>query len=225
MAVQRLRVRYGREGDLKYVAHLDMMRLWERAFRRARIPIAYSEGTSPRPRLSIAAALPVGVTSESELLDIYLRRRVSPFYFLKQVEQQLPRGLQVYEAIDVAIDAASVQSAIRLAEYRVKVRTPLDRPSVAQAIADLLDKQELPWEHARDKETKRYDLRALIHDLWIEGAAEGVITFGMSLTTGPSGSGRPEQVTSALGLGDDPESIHRVGLVLADAIKAAHAAR
>ena len=72
MPIQRLRVKFGRGRKLKYISHLDLMRLWERGLRRAGVPVAYSEGFNPRPRLSFASPLAVGTTSESELLDILL---------------------------------------------------------------------------------------------------------------------------------------------------------
>ena len=170
MAVQRVRVKYGRSDALQFVSHLDMMRLCERAFRRAGLPLAYSEGHMPRPRLSIAAALPVGVTSEAELLDVYLNRRVSPFYFLKQLEPQLPEGVRAYEAVDVPMDWPSLQSQVREAEYHVTVAMDASSHAIQAALDGFLDRQSVPWEHRRDKEVRRYDLRELVHDLWV---AEG----------------------------------------------------
>ena len=81
----RLRVRFGRGPEVKFISHLDVMRFWERAFRRARIPLAYSEGFSPHPRISLAAPLPVGVTSEAELMDVMVSRWISPQWFTDTV--------------------------------------------------------------------------------------------------------------------------------------------
>ena len=217
MAVQRVRIHYGRSGDLQYVAHLDLIRLWERAFRRAGIPAAYSEGHTPRPRLSIASALPIGVTSEAELLDVYLKRRLAPFYFLKLLEPQLPATIQVFDARDVPLDWPSLQSQVRKASYDVVVETDADAPSLEQAIRSLLDKETLPWEHRRDQEVRRYDLRELVHDIWlVEPPRNGRATLGMLLKADPKGSGRPEQVTAALGLTAAPVALHRTRLILAD---------
>ncbi|MEE9285254.1 MAG: TIGR03936 family radical SAM-associated protein, partial [Dehalococcoidia bacterium] len=151
MAVQRVRVQYGRSGDLQYVAHLDMIRLWERAFRRAGVPVAYSEGHTPRPRLSIASALPIGVTSEAELLDVYLKRRLSPFYFLQRLEQQIPPAIRVLDARDIPVEWPSLQSQVRQAEYRVTVETDAAAHQLERSIQDRLDKDNLPWEHRRDQ--------------------------------------------------------------------------
>ena len=214
MAVQRLRVKYGRSGELRFIAHLDVMRLWHRAMRRAGIAMAYSEGSTPRPRLSIAAALPVGVTSEGELLDVYLKRRISPFYFLKRIQGAIPETLLVYEAEDIPMDAPSLQSQIRLAEYRVGVAADGEVEAVEDSVGTLLDKESIPWEHRRDKEVRRYDLRALVHELWVEERSNGAVTLGMVLKADPNASGRPEQIVAALGL-PAPDWVHRTRLLLA----------
>ena len=214
MAIQRLRVKYGRTGDLRFIAHLDVMRLWHRAMRRSGIAMAYSEGSTPRPRLSIAAALPVGVTSEGELLDVYLKRRISAFYFLTRIQGAIPETLLVYEAVDVSMDAPSLQSQVRLAEYRVGVAPDGEAESVEDSVNGLLGKETIPWEHRRDKEVRRYDLRALVRDLWVEERSNGTVTLGMLLRADPNASGRPEQIVAALGL-PEPVWVHRTRLLLA----------
>lgn len=216
MAVQRIRVKYGRTGELQYISHLDMMRAWHRAFRRAGISLAYSDGYTPRPRFSMAAALPVGVTAEGELMDLFLKRRLSPFYFLKLLSQQLPQGLQVIEAYDVPLGLPSLQSQVRKAEYRVVVATEATSEAIRATIGSLLEKKTLPWEHLRDKEVRRYDLRAQVYDIRLDGLDGGEATLVMLLKTEPSGSGRPEQVVAALGLPVPPRSIHRTRLLLAE---------
>jgi radical SAM-linked protein len=72
--MQRLRLKFGRGEDLKFLSHLDLMRLWERALRRAGLPLAYSEGFTPHPQIALAAPLLVGVTSDAELMDVSLSR-------------------------------------------------------------------------------------------------------------------------------------------------------
>jgi hypothetical protein len=82
------------------------------------------------------------------------------------------------------------------------------------AIRSLLGKEHLPWQHKRDKQIRRYDLRDLIHDLWIEDWSGTLCTLGMRLRADSVGAGRPEQVAAALGFSGEPQAIHRTKLLL-----------
>ncbi len=86
--MQRLRLTFARAKELVYISHLDITRLWERVFRRADLPLTYSQGFSPHPKISIAAPLALGVTSEGELMDVELDRRVATPYCLKKLTPQ-----------------------------------------------------------------------------------------------------------------------------------------
>lgn len=212
--MQRLRLTFSRGEELKYISHLDLMRLWQRALRRADIPLVYSQGFSPHPRLSLAAPLAVGVTSSGELIDIFLERRVSPHFFIKTVKEQLPRGVDISEVLEVGMGLPSLQSQVRSAEYRVVAESEREPKEVEAAIRSLLDSDKLPWQHARDKEVRKYDLRNLIDDLWLMEQHPPEYTVGMKLRCDGSGTGRPEQVLSALGFTGPPKSIYRTKLML-----------
>ena len=117
MKVQRLRVRFSRGEEVKFVTHLDLMRLWERALRRAKIDVAYSEGFTPHAQLSLAAPLAVGVTSDGELLDVFLGSRLTPLDFMREIGRQLPAGVEALEVEEVGLRAPSLQAELRAAEY------------------------------------------------------------------------------------------------------------
>lgn len=211
--MQRLRIKFSRGQEVKYISHLDLMRLWERALRRASVPLLYSQGFSPHPRLSLAAPLPIGVTSEGELMDIYLSRIMSPDFFFKAVRQQLPRGIDFVETQVMAIQLPSLQSSVRSAEYVVEINMERSADDVEQAIFSLLKARRLPWQHKRESQVRSYDLRALIEHLWLKEARSPQFSLGMRLRCDENGSGRPEQVVAALGF-PYPTSIHRTRLLL-----------
>ena len=212
--MQRLRIRFSRGQEVKFISHLDIMRLWHRALNRAGISLAYSEGFNPHPRMSLAAPLAVGVTSEAELMDITLTRFVSPHFFTSAVGQQLPPGIEILQAYPVAPTLPSLQSQVRYAEYKVEVETEKEQKDVESALASLLSVEHLPWQHQRDTGPRKYDLRALIDDLWLIDWRSGYCTIGMRLHCDSNGSGRPEQVAAALGFTHYPQSLHRTKLVL-----------
>ncbi len=213
-SMQRLRIKFRRGEELKFISHLDLMRLWQRALTRAGIALAYSEGFSPHPKMSLAAPLALGVTSEAELMDIVLAKRISPHSFISAVSQQLPSGVEILQVYQMAEIMPSLQSLVRQAEYRLELETPKGQKEIESAITSLLSLEHLPWQHQRDTGPRHYDLRALIDDLWLINWRSGYCTIGMRLRCDGSGSGRPEQVAAALGFEHYPQSIHRTRLIL-----------
>jgi radical SAM-linked protein len=181
--------------------------------RRAGLTPAYSEGFSPHPRISLAAPLPVGVTSLCEIMDVCLVRPVSPITFVQRIVEQLPDGIGIVDITAVSIQAPSLQSQLRFAEYVVDVDTTEGSVDVEAQLAALMSKEQFAWHHARDTGERHYDLRALIDSLWFAGATVSGCRIGMRLRCDTSGSGRPEQVAKALGFDDAPISVERVNLI------------
>ena len=211
--MQRLRIRFCRREGLKFISHLDLTRLWQRALHRAGILLAYSEGFHPHPRISLAAPLALGVTSEAELMDIVTTRWVSPHWFTATLSQQLPPGIEILQVYPIPLSQPSLQSQLAYAEYRVEVETDKGQTDIESALAGLLSLEHLPWHHQRDTGRRDYDLRALINSLWLIDWHSGYCTIGMRLQCDNSGSGRPEQVAAALGFAHHPQSTHRTKLI------------
>jgi len=215
--VQRLRVTYSRGEEIKYLSHLDMMRLWERALRRGDIPVAYSQGYNPKPRLAIGAPLPVGYLSQAELLDLFLSRRMSPAIFMRRMDESLPAGIRVVGVEEINPRLPSLQSQIRAAEYRVTIRTAALAGAIGEQLQNLLDSPRLlRTQQRRDGTGREYNLRPLIEDLWLYRWQEERCTIGMRLRIGPGGTGRPEEVIEAL---DDKaiiQTIERTRLIVAE---------
>jgi radical SAM-linked protein len=212
--MQRLRLKFSRGEELKFLSHLDLMRLWERALRRAGLPLAYSEGFTPHPQIALAAPLLVGVTSDVELMDVSLSRWISPQSFVAQIEKQLPPGIALLEVWPVGPKIPSLQSQVRFVEYRVALETEKECQEVEAALKSFLSKKELPWHHDRDTGARYYDLRALVDDLWLIDCQDSMCVLGMRLRCDEKGACRPEQVTKALGFSQRPKSIHRTNLIL-----------
>jgi radical SAM-linked protein len=212
--MQRLRLRFWRGGEVKFISHLDVVRFWERAFRRAGIPLAYSQGFRPHPRIAVAAPLAVGVTSEAELMDVWLNRWVPPGSFVMKAKQQMSCGFRILEAYEVGLRGPSLQSSIAAAEYRVEVKSEKREEEMGDSLNRLLQVRQLRWQHSRGDRVHCYDLRALVNDLWIINHGGSTYVLGMRLRCDAGGSGRPEQVLAALGLSQYPESSHRTRLIL-----------
>jgi radical SAM-linked protein len=204
-----LRIAFAKGEEIKYISHLDLMRLWERTLRRARAPLAYSSGFNPRPKIAIAAALPVGYTSQGEVMDIVLERCISPYNFAKSLAPHLPPGLKLLSAEEVYPKLPSLQSQVRAAEYRVTVAWDGSREEMEGKLRGLLSAKQLLCQ----RQGKDYDLRPLIEDLWVEGKEPEGWALGMRLRAGDQGAGRPDEVLEALGLTEEPYAVRRERLL------------
>ena len=134
--MQRLRVRYTKRGRLRFTSHRDFQRAFERALRRAAVPMAYSAGFSPHPKVSYAGAAPTGVASEAEYLEIALAQRCDPERLRAALDESLPDDLDVLEMVEVAPPPANTKAeslADRLEASVWQVRLPGVDPAVAEA--------------------------------------------------------------------------------------------
>ncbi len=202
---QRLRITFAKGEEVKYISHLDLMRLWERALRRANIPLLYSKGYNPRPKISIAAPLAVGFTGRRELMDLILERPISPLDFATSVRKQLPSGITLSEVEEVYAALPSLQSQVRSAQYHVIVEAREPAEEIQDQLSALLSSARLP----RERRGKKYDLRPLIQKLWLEEKGEEEYVLGMRLRTGEHGTGRPDEVLAELGLAELVKAIER----------------
>jgi radical SAM-linked protein len=224
MKAQRLRVTFTRGEELKYITHLDMMRFWERTLRRAGLPLAYSEGFTPHVQIQIAAPLPVGTTTEADIMDVFLEERIPPRQFLERARAALPDAVSIAAVEEVGLTLPSLQAETRFAEYEVEVPSA-DIDAARDAVRRFLAAESVQWEHRREDQLRSYDIRALVRDIAVaEGHAPGQTRLRMTLRNDPSGSGRPDQVVAALGL-PPPTRVHRTRLVLANTSRALEAWR
>ncbi len=212
MPVQRLRVTFGKGAAIKYISHLDLCLAWERALRRAGVPLAYSQGYNPRARLQFAAALPVGYTGAAELMDVLLDAPLSPEEFATMVVPALPAGLTLVTVEPISLDAPSLQSKLHSAEYRVRLETSVPPDELATRVANLLRAERCEQPDARRSADGLIDIRPLIQDLRLETSDGRQAVLWMRLSAGARGHLRPEAVLTALGVAGIPAHIERIHL-------------
>jgi len=213
---QRMRVTFSTDDTIKYVGHLDMARAWERAIRRARLPLAYTQGFNPQARLHFAAALPVGFTGQAELVDIFLDAALEPADFLARLAPALPAGIRLSAATPVPREWPSLQAAVCEAHYRVEVETDAPDAAFAGRLADFMARAEAWRERRRGKEVARYDLRPLIKTLTYTGPCELGQSFATEVRAEAGATGRPDELLAELGYETALRRITRVALTLAD---------
>ena len=112
----KIRFKFIRGEQVKYISHLDLMRTFERAIRRANIPVRYSQGFNPHPSIVFGLPLSVGVTSEAEYADVEIDGELAPPVFLQQLNSQLPEGLKVTDAKESGAKS-NIMASVAFASY------------------------------------------------------------------------------------------------------------
>lgn len=213
MTVQRLRIEFTKGERVRYISHLDVLRHWERAIRRAGLPLAYSKGFTPHPKITFAAPLPLGFAAEAEVMDILLDVRRS----LGEVEDALATettGEMALQTIrEVPLSAPALQSALRWADYRIVV-PGLDLEDARATAAEFLRAASFPWTETKKDRQRDYDLRQGVASLELSPGCEGGVSIRCRLSATQDFTVRPEQLLEALFPGAEVALFVREGVVL-----------
>src|SRR6478672_10969034 len=156
--VQRLRVRYAKRGRLRFTSHRDFSRAFERAVFRARIPMAYSSGFNPHPRISYAGAAPTGSASEAEYLELALAEVVDGAAIHALLDEALPPGLDVLEVVESP--GGSLADLLEASRWRIDVDA--EGPVAADAVARFLAAEEALVERMTKKGMREFDARGAV---------------------------------------------------------------
>ena len=200
----RIQITFSKQGALRYTGHLDLHKLWERAARRAELPLAYSQGFHPQPKMSIAAALPLGFSSRCEVLDMRLERDIPLEGLEDTLQTTLPSGIRVLSIEQVDDRAPALQTQVVSAEYEVHLTEPVDGSDLKRRVDSVMEAESI----IRTRRGKEYDLRPLIEKL--EMPSEGKIDMKLSAREGATG--RPEEVLDELGIAFEETRIERTRL-------------
>ena len=201
----RIRITFTKQGALRYTGHLDLHRVWERAARRAELPLAYSQGFHPQPKMNMAAALPLGFSSRCEVLDMRLEHDVPLDELPTRINATLPPGLQVINIEQVDEKAPALQTQVASAEYQVTLTEPIDPSELQRRIDSLTESTSIP----RERRGKMYDLRPLIEAINLR--PDGKIFMRLAAREGATG--RPEEVLDVLGIAFEGTRIERTCLI------------
>jgi radical SAM-linked protein len=195
-AVQHLVVRYAKRGKMRFASHRDVARAFERGVRRAGLPIAYSAGFTPHPKISYAGGAPTGVASEAEYLSLALTSRRAATHVGQLLNAALPDGIEVIDVTERAEGAGADTTAFgHLEASQWQVVLPGVEPAVAQrAAAGFLAQDEAPVERLTDKGVRSLDARAAVVELDVLGehgpAGPGERPPGSPEAADPDGSQR-----------------------------------
>lgn len=207
----RIRITFSKTHAMRYTGHLDLHRAWERTIRRAGLPLTYSQGFHPQPKLNLACALPLGFTSECEIVDVWLDGEL----VMKEIEASLacalPPGIYIHRVEEVDAHAPALQTRVQAAEYQVVLLDAL--PDLQERLTKVLSAASIP----RERRGKSYDLRPLIEDIHsLPNEPDGLAHLAMRLAAREAATGRPEEVLAELGVEIEAARVHRVKLFIQD---------
>jgi radical SAM-linked protein len=209
----RQRLIFAKKKEIKYIGHLDLMLAWERALRRAQIPLAYSQGFNPHPKIQIAASLPLGHTGAAEIMDIIVTHPLAPGEILERLRPALPMGLALHSVVEIPLKSPTLQHLLRQADYRVLVETDLPGDELNRRIETLLSAATLVQNRQRKKRAEIIDLRPWLYKLRLDISTGSEALLLMRLAAGPQGNLRPEEILKALDLADNWAEIERTRLI------------
>lgn len=193
MNQQRVRVRFAKQGDLKLIGHRDLVRAFERLFRRVDVELAMSQGFHPRPMMTFPDALAIGIAAENEVMDIALRGEIDPVDLCRRLNEQAPEGLMILE-VRLLGDGDRKVKVDRVC-YAFKLPEKVDPRSLEQGV-DLLQSQSTLCVSRKDKQVE-VNLQETLDGLWI---ADGYLQMRIRVTQ--QSPLQPRDILAALGLRD-----------------------
>ncbi|MDQ7093831.1 TIGR03936 family radical SAM-associated protein [Desulfosporosinus sp. PR] len=199
MSAVRLRIAYTKVEDAKFIAHLDLTRVFERAIRRAGIKMSYTEGFNPRPKISFGFALAVGTEGEREYVDVDLEQEPELGEVLGRIQEQLPPGIRLLQGRVLTLGAKPLMAVLNAASYRMRVAMalPIQEDRLQEVIAAWLARERVTYSRYSKKGPTDKDIRPWVKSL--EGKVQGdEIIFELDVEMGNAGSVRPEEVLASL---------------------------
>ena len=197
-----VRVRFTKRGKVRFISHRDVARAFERAFRVEQLPLAFTQGFAPRPRVSFGLALSVGHESDAEYLDVQLAEDIPLDALARSVTDALPEGIGVTGVAALADRAPALQESVTAVAYRVTVtgpdETPVDADDLRVAVDEALARPEMPVTRTRKGHEVTDDLRSIVRTMAVTDTDDLGPVLDLELSTHPRGA-RPAEVLSAVG--------------------------
>jgi len=208
----RIRVTFAKTDEMRFTSHLDLHRTWERTFRRARLPLSYSQGFNPHPRINLASALPLGFTGEGEIVDAWLEE-VMPLPEMEEaLARAVPPGIRIRQVEEVDLRRPALQTELEASLYEILLPELLS--DLDERLGQLLSAETLP----RERRGKVYDLRPLIQELVrLTDDPQSRPRLLARLCARESATGRPEEILLALGIVPERARVHRQRLLFREA--------
>lgn len=196
--VMKVRVKFSKQGYIKYVGHLDTMRMFQRAIKVAKLPIAYSKGFSPHSLVYFALPLAVGVTSEGEYMELVMEREISPLQVKEQLEKVLPEGIKILQVYEIEETKDSLMSLVEAADYVLQLHLEEHPEIIGEQLIDKINKSETLMVMKKGKKgISAVDIKPLILEAELIKNSEP-IEIALKVYAGSSKNLNPELLVKAL---------------------------
>ena len=182
-----IRVKYKKEDEMIFISHLDLQRLLQRAFRRAKINLSYSEGFNPHPKMSYGNALALGVESQGEYVDIEIEDDIEVKEFLERINEQLPDGIKFVKGQEIDPKTPSLSSIIVYGEYifNIDLEVPLSKEFVKSRVLNFVKSKEIIITKKNKKgKLVENDIRPFIKTFDLVSLDDNRVTFVSTIATG-----------------------------------------
>ena len=182
-----IRVKYKKEDEMIFISHLDLQRLLQRAFRRAKINLSYSEGFNPHPKMSYGNALALGVERQGEYVDIEIEDDIEVKEFLERINEQLPDGIKFVKGQEIDPKTPSLSSIIVYGEYifNIDLEVPLSKEFVKSRVLNFVKSKEIIITKKNKKGKKvEVDIRPMIRNFDLVSLDDNRVTFVSTIATG-----------------------------------------
>ena len=210
----RLRIKFAKQGALRYIGHLDLHHIWQRSIRRAGLPLVYSQGFHPQPKIQIASALPLGFSSKAEIVDIWIEKDAE--WAIDDLKAAAPEGITILDMQEVELRGPALQTLGDYAEYEVTILDEIPANKLDLKLASLMDAESLLREKKKKKRGKvrTYDLRKLILDLHRLPSTKGENErIYMRFTAQEGATGRPDMILKEMDIPIEAARVERTALV------------
>jgi radical SAM-linked protein len=209
----RVRIRYAKTEALRYTGNLNISKIWERYLRRAKLPLAYSQGFHPQPRTNLACPLPLGITSRSEIIDIWFEDDIPLADIRAALDKTAQPGIEIQDIQPAVFKAPALQTQTKFVEYHALLLDSPEPELIRKRVSNLLSKNSI----MRKRRNKEYDLRLLIDHLEVLPCENGqsAVLF-MRLAARQGATGRPDEVLAALDIRGSDARVDRISLILAE---------
>ncbi|GIV66588.1 MAG: hypothetical protein KatS3mg047_0981 [Bellilinea sp.] len=209
--MRRFRIQYNKESPLQYIGNLDLHKVWERYLRRAHIPVAYSQGFHPQPKIQQAAPLPLGFLSQNDLIDVWVEPDTwTENVFLTHLQATQQPGIQILSVSSVPLNSPSLPTLIQSSLYRVILLDPVNLSELNHRLSLLVARDSI----IRSRRNKTYDLRPLIEKIELIPLQEDCVAFEMQLSAREGATGRPEEIISEMGIDPYAARYIRTGFIM-----------